>query len=236
MLNEIDENIGISKERYKLFFLMEDSFGIFRPKENVVVRDSKNYKCIYFQNHNCVSAQEVLLDILFSVRSGNELDIIPGDVVSVCVNGIIYSYKFIGFISLNPNKLDVNFEKLGTEFCSNEKQHLVNHLHKNGMVLDVLKGKVIHLKDKRDLKKYSFYGIENETYSFRPFNFIFKYNIYKLKAGKILNVSPNTSSFYNIRNVLVYYLKNCQSEKYSVLLFDRKELEMIKDYIDIDND
>ena len=110
MIKEIDKNIGISKERYRLFFLMEDSFAFFRPKENVVTRDSKYYKCIYFQEHNCVSAHDVLLDILFSVRSGNEFNLVPGDVISICVNGITYSYKFRGFITWNPDKLNVNFE------------------------------------------------------------------------------------------------------------------------------
>ena len=235
MLREVDNKIGISKERYKLFFSMENSYGIFRLKDNTEDYKSYNYECVNFFDHDCVFPSEVLIDILLHMRSGNYLFILPGDIVSICINGILYSYRFCGVTSWNPDNIEDVFEDMGTSFFNSEKKKIINRLHESGMVLDVLKGNVISLKEKSDLKRYNFYGIEKETYSFKPFNFVSEYNIYRLKDGKITNINPNDSSFYNISHVLLYYMKRCQNEKYSVLLFNRKELEMIKDCMDINN-
>lgn len=236
MIKEIDKEIGMSIKRYNLLFLLNNSFGFFRLKNNDDLNNSLNYDCIYYREHDCVIAEDVLIDIMLHMRSGDEVDLVVGDIIAIRINGILYSYRFCGISSWNLNQIEENFENIGTVFFKKEVKRLIKNLHSNSRVLDVLKGQTIPLTKKDDLKKYNFYGIEKEDYSFSTIDFVTEYNIYKLYNGQIVNANPNESSFYNIDNVMFYYLKNYKDEKLSVLLYGRKELEMIKDYIDIDND
>ena len=233
MFKDIDERIGISKNRYQLLFSMENAYGILKKKADVDAETSKDYECVRYSNHDCVYPTEVLVDIMFRMRSGEKTCIEPEDIVCVCVNGLLYTYRFFGVVSWDPEDIEDNFKSLGTDFFSEEKKEIVEKLHKHGLVLNVLGGSVIALKDEPTLRKFNFYGIEKEIYPFKPFNMISEYSIYKLKNDKITKVNPNGTSFYDIKNALYFFLKKCKGESTSILLFNRRELEMIKDCFDI---
>ena len=235
MLNNIDENIGISKRRYQIMFSLNNSFGVMRKKEDSNLCNSLGYECIYYANHDCVYPREVLIDILFRLRSGDCDVLMFGDIVSVNVNGILHSYQFLGVKSWDPENIEQTFVALGTDFFKEEKKEIISKLHKNGMVLDLLDGTAISIRDEGILKNYEFYGIEKEIYHIKSFNInmISEYSIYKLKNNKIVKANPGGTSFYDLKNALFYFLKKYHKEHFSVLLFDRKELEMVKDYYDL---
>ena len=237
MLNQIDENIGISKRRYQIMFSLHNSFGVMRKKEDCQLNNSLGYECIYYSDHDCVYPREVLIDILFRLRSGDCNILMFGDIVSVSVNGVLHSYQFLGVKSWNPENIEQTFVSLGTDFFKEEKKAIISKLHKKGMVLDLLDGAAISIKDEGILRSYEFYGIEKEVYHIKSKSFkidtISEYSIYKLKNNKIVKANPGGTSFYDLRNALFYFLKKYHKEHFSVLLFNRKELEMVKDYYDL---
>lgn len=232
MLINIDKKIGVSKERYKMLFAFDNSYGVFRKTVEEGEDISSNYELIYFADHNCVLPVDVLLDIIFSLRT-DSFDLCPNDVVCIRVNGQLNSYRFCGIQSWNADDIFENFLPI-EDFLLKEQKDIINRLHKEARVLNILDGSTLSIKD-AVLNKYSFYGIEKEMYpsSNKKNRIISEYNIYSLENNAIHKVNPNGNPFFALKNALFFFYKKCNGKNSSVLLFDRKELEMIKDYWDL---
>ena len=113
-----------------------------------------------------------------------------------------------------------------------EKEDIIKKLHKDGYVLDVLNGNTFSVKDDENIAKYSFYGIEKESYPLKSLKTVAEYSVYSLEDDQIRRVNPNGNPFYDLKNALFFFFRKCKGKCPSILLFNRKELEMIKDYSD----
>jgi hypothetical protein len=66
-----------------------------RKRENGENKDSTEYRFIKFNQHNCLSFKDFLIDITLLVRTG-ELDLKRKDMVCVRINGFLSCFQYIG--------------------------------------------------------------------------------------------------------------------------------------------
>lgn len=233
MHGNTEYKIGVSANRYNILFSFENAYAVFHKKDGCDTGTSLDYECTYYENHDCVFPGEVLVDILFRIRSGDFKWLCQGDILCVRVNGRLLSYGFCGIQSWNPSEVFSDFTPLDFCYFSEERENIINNLHKDGMVLDVLNGTIIPITNNDKVRKYNFYGIEKETYPIKTQSMVSEYSVYSLENNRILRVNPNGNPFYDIKNALFFFLNKCKGSHPSVLLFNRKELEMVKDYLDL---
>lgn len=233
MLKEKEKKLEVPYKRYKILFSFDNAYAVFHKKDDSDGNSSSDFDCTYYANHNNVFPGEVLVDVMYRIRSGDFQWLESKDIVCVRVNGQLLSYRFEGIQSWNPKEVFSNFTPLGSRFFQEEKEDIIKKLHKNGMVLDVLTGSIISLKDDDELSKCDFYGIEKEAYPIKALSMISEYSVYSLEGDRIIRVNPNGNPFYDLKNALFFFLKKCKGKRSSILLFNRKELEIIKDHMDL---
>lgn len=219
---------NVSQNRYEMLFSYDNSYGIFRAKE--FVRDlcsSQYYDLIEYSRHDSNSTEEVLSDILYSHKCGiSQLRI--NDVVCIKINGLICCFRFCG-ISKKRNMYKTFLDIPG--FLESEKTHYIKNIHKENLVLSVLDGNLFRI-DELDIKRINAYCIENETFvpSSRAGIVESNYSLYALRGTDIRNINPYRRPFVLMSNALYMYYKNRKRNLNSLLLFDKYELEMLKDY------
>jgi hypothetical protein len=236
MLSNIytDNKMDVSDNRYKILFSFENAYAVFHKKKSVDAKSSLEYECVYYENHDCVFPGEVLIDIMFRIRSGDFQCLRQGDILCVRVNGQLLSYIFCGIQSWNPQDVYSNFAPFSSQCFTEEKKNIIYSLHKKGTVLDILSGTLIPIHDNDKLLKYHFFGIEQEDYSIKALNMVSEYSVYCLEKNQITKINPNGNPFYDLKNAMFFFLNKCRANNQpSVLLFNRKELEMVKDCLDL---
>ena len=219
----------VSNERYQILFGFENVYGIFRSFDSKTADTSEEYNLIFFQSHNSLVPDDVLKDLIYLTRSG-EVNIAVNDIVSIKINGSFASYRFSGMKNHDPEQSGKNFVEI-SGFLNKEKSQYIDRIHEDNAVLSVLDGKIHSIKS-IDLNSQVFYCIDNEVFgqASRAASIMSDYSLYALNNLAIKVINPYTRPFVSIQHALYYYSKYQKKNASSVLLLNRKELEMVKDY------
>lgn len=234
-LNDAVEKVNMDLERYQFMFGFDNLVTVFQPHDYMkITHDSKDYKVAYSFKHTCSSIEDVLIDLEVFICTGNE-KLVLNDVVGIKINGSIYCFRYLGMKKEWLSLVDGYHEI--TNFIDNEKNTLVREIHKENKVVSVLHGELIPV-EKLEIDKSIFYAIDGEM--FKPTGNYGKgftttdYSLYCLENMEINQVNPYHKPFFNISVALYYFLhskSNARDKKRClVLLLNRQELEMIKDY------
>jgi hypothetical protein len=217
-----------------MLFSFENMYGIFRPQteNNNKPKKSEYYELKYVRSHDSVVPDDVLKDILYLVRSG-EITMLINDIVSIKINGTISDYRYLGYRSKNPEQSFNNFA-VTKGFLTDEKKYYILNLHKSNKVLSVLDGKVYSVNDSR-LSTRTFFCIDREVFQSpdRAAQITSDYFLYTLQNFNIKEVNPYRKPFGTVKHALYYYFKNQKSNADAILLLNRHELEMVKDYCEL---
>lgn len=224
--------LGFDKERFKMFFSFDSIFGIFRSREKMgFTEESSECDLLSVKMHNCVVPFDVLRDIIFLHRSGL-LQLERNDVVCVRINGFITNFRYNGRTIDDPSKVESYFRQI-KGFTKKEKAEYVEQIHSENKVLSVLDGKTYSL-EMLNGSECTLYAIDSEFF-FREKNgyVVADYSLYKLDHNEIRTENINCKPFQMIKNALFYFQKDIHAgkkKKNVILLLDRKELEMVMDY------
>lgn len=217
-------------QRYQMLFSFENLYGIFRnnsiKRENIC---SKDYELIYLQPHENMTQEDVLKDLIYLNRSG-KVDIHINDIVCIKINGAVSSFRFSGIKNHNPECTKRNFAEI-KNFLEAEKSEFVSTIHDENKILSVLDGKVYSI-DKIDPAEHTFYCIHDEIFkkNSRSANITAIYSLYFLKNMEIAPSNQFQQPFVTIQHALYFFYKYKKRNPKSILLLNRAELEMIKDY------
>lgn len=222
----------IENTRFDFMFGFENVYAIFRcDKQRVTSSNSADYEITYLSSHECGNEKDVLKDCLFYSDSGL-LELKFNDVIGIRINGYVTFYRFLGLRYKSLEDVSKNFEEI-PKFVHCEKNVYLRKVHRNGYVLDVLKRKLISLCD-LDPDRTMYYAIDVEPYKSNGWkNHMFivsDFSLYCIKNSEIKNVTPQ-NPFLEIRNALYYFLRlKAAADKTTVLVLNKKELIMIRDY------
>lgn len=222
---------GMSEARYMLLFSYENVYGIFRPRRFMAdPNDSNYYDLKSFTVYENDSPDDVLRDIVFLARAG-KIKLHFNDVIVIKLNGFVISYRFCGSISKREYKS--RFAKV-PGFLKREQENYVSDIHRKNMVLSVLEGQLYYINSV-DLNQHKFYCIEQETYGPADCagNVMTNYSLYTLCGSVIKNVTPHIRPFVMLNNALYYFYKNQEKNRSSLLLYDKNELELLKDHVEL---
>ena len=232
--NYLMDRFRIPEARYVMLFSYENVYGIFRAEKFIdELDDSSGYDLKSFTIYENDSPDDVLKDILYLVRAG-KLQLFFNDVICIKLNGFVISYRFCG--SRDNRELDSSrFVKI-SDFLKKEKETYISCIHKENMVLSVLEGQLYHISS-FDVNEYNIYCIEQETYgpADRSGNVMTNYSLYALRGNVIQNITPHTQPLVMMNNALYCFYKNRKKDKSSLLLFNKRELELLRDYIELRN-
>lgn len=223
------EKFNISEDRYKIFFSYENQYGVFRPQGNIhSYLNSSEYDLICASEYSSDSPDDALKDISFLVRAG-KLDLKANDVISIKINGFSSSYRFYGL------RKESEFV-LVPDFLRQERNFYIDCIHSLNMVLSVLDAKLIPI-DRLNLEKSEIYCIDKETFSpsDRSGSVVSNYSLWALKNNMIFNMNPCERPFVMISNALYFFQKKRNREKNALLLLDKNEFELIRDFHDLKN-
>lgn len=230
------EKVNMEYERYRFLFGFDNLVTVFSPYDYMnVTHSSKDYKVTYSFEHTCSSIEDVLMDLEVFVRTGNG-KVVLNDVVGIKINGSVYCFRYLGMKNAQLSLLDGYHEV--TNFIETEKNNLIREIHRENKVMSVLHGELIPI-DKIEIEENLLYAIDGEM--FKPTGDYGKgftttdYSLYCLEEDMEINkVNPYPKPFFNISVALYYFLhsKNGKRTKKRcpILLLNRQELEMIKDY------
>ncbi len=229
------EKVNMEYERYCFIFGFDNRVTVFRPYDYMkITHNSEDYKITYSFEHTCSSIEDVLMDLEVFMRIGNG-KIVLNDVVGIKINGSIYCFRYLGMNKACLSMLDGYHEV--TNFIEIEKNNLIREIHMENKVISVLHGELIPI-EKIEMKENLLYAIDGEVFKptgdYRKGFTTTDYSLYCLENMEINKVNPYPKPFFNISVALYYFLhskngKNAK-KKCPILLLNRQELEMIKDY------
>lgn len=228
--NTMMDIFNITEERYKMFFGYENQYGIFHPKEDIQdYLDSCQYNLAYVSEYNSDAPSDVLKDISFLIRAG-KFELRVNDVISIKMNGFISSYRFCGTLHKENDFI------LVPDFLKKEKDFYVKQIHEMNMVLSVLDARAVPMNE-LNLEKNKIYCIEKEIYlpSDSSGSVVSNYSLLMLKNNMILNMNPSGRPFVMIANALYYFMRKQNRENGILLLLDKHEFELIRDFHDLSN-
>lgn len=229
------EKVNMEYERYRFIFGFDNLITVFKPHDYMnATPNSKDYRVAFSIEHTCSSIEDVLMDLELFVRTGNERVII-NDVVGIKINGSIYCFRYLGMINAQLSSLEGYHEV--QNFIEYEKNNLIKEIHRQNKVMSVLYGELIPI-EKIEMEENLLYAIDGEM--FKPSGDYGKgftttdYSLYCLEDMEINKVNPYPKPFFNISVALYYFLHNKNGKRTKkrspILLLNRQELEMIKDY------
>lgn len=226
------DKFNVTSARYAILFSYENVYGLFRPKETVKYHlNSSDYELISFDTHNSNFEGDVLTDLCFLV-SANKLNIRINDVICIRSNGRLFSYLYIKKLKGISDYSDC-FMKI-KDFFKDEIYGYLDRIHNESRVLSVLDGKILSISDP-NLRKSRVYCIERETFDHKTSCLTSNYSMFGLFDKDIRNINPGGLPFVSLKNAIYYYNKNRKKGQSGLLLFNRRELEMIKDYGQLNN-
>lgn len=229
------EKIDIEAEKYQLFFSFENVYAVMRRKSGIFENQNNNeYTFIKFENHNCLSCKDFLIDIILLIRTG-ELELERKDMVCVRINGFLSCFQYNGYIFNEIDEAWRNFTECENFLCQ-EYLQCVENIHRQNKVLSVLDGRLFHVAN-IDLNTYRIFAIDTEIYDYilkdKNNCVVSEYSLYMLDENcQIQTMNPYNKTFQTLKNAL-FYLRNNRSRKNTLLLHDRQELEMIIDYYEL---
>lgn len=226
------EKFNITEARYRMLFSFDNIYGILHPHRFFPnAGDSRDYDLVWCDLCESSSPADVLNDIVFLIHAG-KLSMKPYDVVCVKLNGFEICYRFCG--SGKQRNLCVrDFCKI-EGFFQVEKEAYIECMRSEGLLLSVLKGELYQLET-FDLQKHRVYCIDKEVYSNKKQNrsIATSYSVYTLAGKNVVNVSPYGCPFVMISNALYYFYKSRRKDKTALLLYEKKDLELLKDYYEL---
>lgn len=228
--NNMMSIFNITEERYKLLFGYENQYGIFHPKSDIQdYLNSHMYNLVYVSKYNSDTPSDVLKDISFLIRAGKFI-LHVNDIISIKMNGFTSSYRFCGILQKENDFI------LVSNFLKKEKDFYVKKIHKMNMVLNVPDARLIPINE-LNLEKDKIYCIEKETYlpSDSSGSIISDYSILTLKNNIIMNINPSGKPFVMIANALYYFMRRKKHENEALLLLNKHEFELIRDFHDLSN-
>ena len=154
------------------------------------------------------------------------------DVVCIRINGQLFCYRYIkpvrSFTHFNANDSFI----LVPGFLSEELEDYMTQIHASEHVLSVLDGKLLSLNDEK-INNLFMFCIENEV-SYMPNGALsFGFSVYCFQDHNIVNIDPGETPFLSLNNAFYYYKRSCGLTSNSILLYNRYELEMVKDHCDL---
>ncbi len=230
--NTVMKKFDITADQYMMLFGYRNQYGIFHPDDNIRdYSDSRQYDLVYVSEHSSDAPSDVLKDISLMIRAG-KLDLKVNDVISVKVNGLTFSYRYCGMMRL---QWDEDFIMV-PDFLKREKEFYVGRIHEMNMVLSVLDATMIPMNE-LNIENDNVYCIEKETYSSSngAGRVISNYSLLMLKNGLISNMNPNGRPFVMIANALYYFMRKKRKKKGTLLLLDKHEFELLRDFHDLNN-
>lgn len=227
---DASEYLNISSARYAIMFSLDNLYGLFRPRDFVSDMDnSLFYDLISFDVHHENFVEDVLIDIYLAIRSGKVV-ININDVIVIKVNGKLFSYRYVKKVSKfmvgTENFMPIN------NFLEQEINLYMEKIHKNNMVLSVLDGVLFHLNDKAIATK-KVCCIEKELFQKGKNVANNTFSLYGLIGYSIKNLNPGGKPFISLKNALYFFDRGFKGGRKSILLSDRRELEMIRDYLQL---
>ena len=208
--------------RYSMLFSLENVYGIYRTK-NIDKEESLNYELVCFNIHESITSIDVLKDVMYMIRIG-ALELLPNDIVCIRVNGLTTSYRYTGFGETDADRILESYIEV-PRFLDTEYKQVIAKLHEENKVLSVLEGKAFDIKE-IGADGQDFFCIDLEV-----FKNMTEYSLYILKDMEIYKINPYSKPFTMVENALYYYEKaNSGKKNKSILLLNRYELEMVKDY------
>lgn len=225
-MSERDEEL-----KNRLFFSLENLYGIFETKDissGVITNNSKDYRLNYLDTHRNSLITDVIKKISYIQRTGM-LSLNTNNVVCIKINGLISCYRYMGVKTNNPERFFENFVEV-KRFVNREMEEKIENLHRDNKVVGAVDGRVYHIDELENQKLYALdyevFRKENNLY-----NATSNYVLYGLdQNGRLQNTQPDSKSFTMIQNALYYFYKAKQKDPAAVLLFNRKELEIVNDY------
>lgn len=230
------ETIDLEEEKYQLFFSFENVYAVMRRKnESYDSQESKDYRFIKFAKHNCLSFKDFLLDVILLIRTG-KLEMKRKDMVCVRINGFLSSYQYNGHIFEKINEGWRNFTEY-KDFLQQEYKKCIGNLHCQNKVLSVLDRRVFRVSN-INLDISRIFAIDTEIYDYTVRNMdncvISEYSLFTLdEKCRMQIINPYNKTFQTLQNALFYLHNNKKKRENTLLLYARKELEMIIDYYEL---
>lgn len=232
-INESDEN----DIRQKFFYGLNNLAVVFRNRNpNVFMKESIDGMIVGIFDSQCSSARDFLSYLLAVYKTGH-ISICQGDVIVMKINGFFMSYRFTGFNWRNNTDV-FDFFVEQNSFETKERNEYISQLHKKNCVLDVFSGKEVPVGS-ISLQNTAVCAIDKENFypQGKKENLIVTdYFVYELRNMKIEVINPRQQPFCDIRSAFNFFMynrnfcRNCR-KKNKLLLFDRKELYFMRDYI-----
>lgn len=221
--------IDIDKRKYDLFFSFHNVFAVFRTgNHGTYSEDSRNSEMIYYDYTTANNPNAVLTDLIFLAKIGR-LTLKINDIVVVRFNGQLQSYRFHGVIQNAISDKDC-FVKLD-DFTEAERVGYIEKIHSENCVLSVLDGKLLHLSN-INLKKTIPCAIDGKIFQTAKESFMSDYSLYVYENDKVHIIDPDQRPFLQI-NVALLFFNQLKSKKKPLLLLNRKELELVRDYFQL---
>lgn len=224
------DKFNVSSARYAFLFSFENIFGLFRLKKSAKNPESSmEYDLLSFAVHHSNYEEDALIDICLSVMAG-KYDIEINDIFGLRINGKLYSYRYVKRLK-TLQTIRESFVRVD-DFFSKETEYYINRIHNDQMVLSVLDGCLYPVSSK-DFLKNRVFCIENENFNRVKGPISSNYSMYGLYGKDIKNLNPGNFPFVSLKNAIYFFNKKKRKEKSSMLLFNRLELEMLKDHFQL---
>lgn len=222
------DRFNVSPVKYAMMFSFENIYGVFRPKKKATT-DSREYDLIMYDYHNNNSPGDVLVDLCFFVLSDkNQLRM--NDIISIRVNGKLFCYRYIKKIGANFQSSVFECFELVPNFLFDEISDYLKQIHSEGCVLSILDGRILFV---HDLLNCHVYCIKSDVSYYTNGSSSFYYSVLCLFKSVVSNINPGGFPFISLNNAFYHYKKCCNKNVSSILVYDRYELEMIKDYYEL---
>ena len=164
------------------------------------------------------------------IRAG-EFFLNINDVICIKINGAFSSFRYLGMKYQDIEYASKNFIEV-QKFLVDELQRYILTLHQENRVLSVLDGRTYSIDD-FDGKTNILYCIDNETFRSSERAITSDYFLYVLKNSDIKVSNPYPRPFISIKHALYYFYKYRNKNTNAILLFNRYELEMVKDHSEL---
>lgn len=215
-----------------MLFSFDNVYGIFRGMSGTDKNNSRNYELIRYLEHTSLAPDDVLKDIIYMIRAG-EISLEINDVICIKINGAFASFRYSGMKYQNIEFASRNFLVV-QKFLIDELQWYISRLHRENRVLSVLDGRTFSVNE-IDARKQTLYCIDNETFRSAERAITSDYFLYVLKNSVIKESNPYPRPFISIKHALYYFFKYRSKNADALLLYNRHELEMIKDHSELKN-
>lgn len=210
---------------------VDNSYSIFRPLKSIH-RGSflTDYKHINTIKVNVFNVEDVLKDIFYMYRA-SLIDIDRGDIVVIKINRRYSYYEFMGFRNEYLSLPGTCFIEKNISF-DDEIISYVHKIHSNNKVFDLITGKAVEIRN-IDLNRTTPYAIDYEGFKLNEFmgnKEVFDYYLYFLNRDSIECANPKHIAFNRLNNAIEFFYKFYLKKGLCLLLLDKKELEMVKEY------